>query len=437
MGFRLLMASDWYPPYIGGAERQTELLSKELSRRGHELSVATTWSGRAPARQNDEGVDVHRLRGWTARVPGLFRDADWKRPHPPFPDPGIVLGLRRLIRRQQPDVVHATGWIAYSCVAALAGAAKATPLVISWREYGYSCAQRSLEQNGSGVCDGPAPLKCARCAAHVYGPAKGAVMAGSNLLLRPLLERRTTTSHAISSYVEGVVRRDFGGSAAGPNVRLIPDFVVDPIDDDNDGAQQPLDAQAQSYVDRLPAEPFILFVGQLQRNKGIFVLLEAYERLVDPPPLVLMGAVGPGSPRRLPANVTLIRDVPHAAVMAAWERALFGVAPSIWPETFCTVITEAMTRGKPVIANRLGGPIDLIRHGETGLLLPPGDVAALAQAMQLLSGDATLRARMGVGAKQHVRQFTPPAVIPRFEALYAELVGRAATAAPAGGVDAA
>lgn len=431
MGFRVLMASDWYPPYIGGAERQTELLSKGLARRGHEIAVATTWSDRAPEFEDDDGVAVHRLRGWTTRIPWLFRQAGWKRPHPPFPDPGVVWGIRNLINQLQPDVVHATGWIAYSCAAALLG--KQTPLVISWREYGYTCAQRSLQQNGSTLCDGPALGKCIQCSLHVYGATKGPVMAGSNFLFRPLLKNKTAASHVISTFVQDVVQRDFvRARAIGRETTLIPDFVADVFDER--AAQVPVDASTQEYVDRLPAEPFILFVGQLQYNKGIDVLLAAYERLTAPPPLVLMGAIGPGSPQRFPANVTLIRDVPNVAVMAAWERALFGVAPSLWPETFCTVITEAMSRGTPMISTALGGPMDLIRHGETGFLLPPGDPDALTATMQQLIDDPALCERLGRAAKERVTMFTPPVVIPRFEALYADLAGRRPLVATEGSI---
>jgi len=418
---RVLMATDWYPPYIGGAERQTELLSKELVQRGHAVTVATTWSDRAPDREDDQGVQVYRLKGWSTYVPFLFRDANWKRPHPPLPDPGIALALRALIRRTRPDVVQATGWIAYSAAVALLGSR--TPLVISWREYGYTCAQRSLFRNNQQPCDGPSPLKCLQCGIHIYGWAKGIAMVGSNYAGRPLLAKKVTRSHAISSYVRNVVERDLlhgNIDSPFPKVTLIPDFVV--TNPAGRGANDPGDAAVAAYIARLPRQPFILFVGQLQENKGIFKLLEAYQRLAPAPPLVLMGAIGPGSPAQLPANVTLIENVPNAAVMAAWERCLFGVAPSIWAETFCTVITEAMSRGKAMIASALGGPMDLIEPERTGLLVQPGNVAALAAAMQRLIDDPALTERLGAAARERVKRFTPEVVIPRFEAMYYDLV---------------
>src|SRR5687768_6898959 len=106
------MASDLFSPFIGSAERQVPLLSKELSQRGHEMSVATVWhTGLSEFEQHGETA-VYRLKGLTTRVPWFSKDP-MRRYHPPFPDPGIVLGLRRLITRLRPEIVHAHGWIAY------------------------------------------------------------------------------------------------------------------------------------------------------------------------------------------------------------------------------------------------------------------------------------------------------------------------------------
>ncbi len=63
--------------------------------------------------------------------------------------------------------------------------------------------------------------------------------------------------------------------------------------------------------------------------------------------------------------------------MAAWDRAMFGVMPSLWPEPFGATVAEGMNRGKPVIGTTLGGHVDMIGE-DAGLLVPQGDVGALA-----------------------------------------------------------
>jgi len=60
--------------------------------------------------------------------------------------------------------------------------------------------------------------------------------------------------------------------------------------------------------------------------------------------------------------------------MAAWERCLFGVVPRCGLSHLAASVHEAMSKGKAVIATNLGGPVDMVVHGETGWLVPPGDV---------------------------------------------------------------
>ena len=122
---RVLLASDFYPPFIGGAELQTQVLGTALKRRGHAVEIATVWHRAQPEHEILAGLDVHRLKGLWTRVP-WFSSNPQRRFHPPLPDPALSVGLRRLIREFEPDVVQACGWIAYSCAAALRRSRRAT-----------------------------------------------------------------------------------------------------------------------------------------------------------------------------------------------------------------------------------------------------------------------------------------------------------------------
>jgi len=97
------------------------------------------------------------------------------------------------------------------------------------------------------------------------------------------------------------------------------------------------------------------------------------------------------------------------------------VAPSVWPDPLPGVVREAMSKGKAVIATSVGGNTDMINHNETGLLVPPGDVEALAEAMQRLIDAAALRERLGRAGERSAKQYTASAVLPRFEAIYRQL----------------
>jgi glycosyltransferase involved in cell wall biosynthesis len=104
--------------------------------------------------------------------------------------------------------------------------------------------------------------------------------------------------------------------------------------------------------------------------------------------------------------------------MAAWERCLFGVMPSLWPEPFGSVVHEAMSRGKAVIGTVPGGHGDMIEQGRSGLLVPSGDVGALKLAMSRLIDDPSFRAQLEAGASARAALFDPKVVIPQFCDLY-------------------
>jgi glycosyltransferase involved in cell wall biosynthesis len=413
---RILIVTDHYPPFIGGAHRQAWLLASGMARRGHDVAVATTWHGGLPGLDWEEHVTVHRLRQIRTAIPKLIRNRD-QRHQPPFPDPVTVVSLRRLIAGFEPDVIHAYGWLAFS--AAVAIGRRRIPLLISARDYGYFCANRTLLRKGE-PCSGPAPLKCVTCAAEYYGPSKGVTATAGVYMCRPLLARKMTGLHSVSTFVHDVTTRYlFGPGGAPPNLVqvTIPSFQDVSPDEPIDSS----DVDVGAYLSRLPSEPYILYVGAFRKVKGLETLFDAYQRLESPPPLVLMGTYERDSPERFPPEAVVLTDVPHAAVMAAWDRAMFGVMPSLWPEPFGATVAEGMNRGKPVIGTTLGGHVDMIGDS-AGILVPQGDVPELAAAMESLISDPAKRERFGRTAAERARSFAAPAVIPRFEQAYRDVL---------------
>lgn len=414
---RILLASDYYPPFIGGAQIQTQLLARRLRERGHEIAVATAWQNDVPSYEEDRGIRIYRLRQLRT-IPGLARRR-FQHHQPPFPDPVTTVALRRVIRRFEPDIVHSYGWISYSVAAALIG--RDTPLLITARDYGYGCANRTLMRDGQD-CSGPALAKCLACAGRHYGLPKGWIAALGVLGSRPLLRRKTRAVHSISTYVRDIVRRDFLDERnSHTSGRVIHDVIGSVPDDWIDSSNE---ARKLEILQRLPRESFLLFVGALRRVKGVQELLAAYEMLDHPPPLVLLGTIEPDSPSEFPPGVQVITDVPHDAVIAAAAstHCLFGVMPSLLPEPFGTVVCEVMSQGKPVIGTEPGGHTDMIVNGQNGLLVPRGDAGALAAAMQTLISDSALRERLGKNARARARQFTAEVALPRIERLYAQVV---------------
>src|SRR6185312_8858780 len=88
----------------------------------------------------------------------------------------------------------------------------------------------------------------------------------------------------------------------------------------------------------------------------------------------------------------------HSRLLELYREADIFVFPSLWDEPFGMPIVEAMACARPVVATRGGGIHELVSHGHTGLLVPKGDVAALATALLRLLDDADARARLGAAA---------------------------------------
>ena len=158
-----------------------------------------------------------------------------------------------------------------------------------------------------------------------------------------------------------------------------------------------------------------VFAGRLVGWKGMAVAVRALAEPVLREVSAKLLIIGNGPERsRLDAlahelNVTtrlIFHDpVPHDSLPSYYAAADVGVFPSIGDEAFGITIAEAMSCGKPVIASHIGGIPEVVGNEETcGLLVPPGDVTALAQAMRRLADDTGMRARIGTAARARIER---------------------------------
>jgi len=160
--------------------------------------------------------------------------------------------------------------------------------------------------------------------------------------------------------------------------------------------------------------PHVLYAGRLSAEKGVLELVEAADGL----PLVV---AGDGPLRgRVPGALGF---VPHDRLLPLYERAAVVACPSL-REGFGVACAEAMAHGRPVVASAVGGLRDLVVDGETGLLVPPGDVQALRAALERLLGDAELRRRLGEAARARAREaFSWERAVALTVSAYEEAVG--------------
>ncbi len=406
---RVLLLSQFHAPVIGGEERHVISLSESLASRGYKVSVATLSHPERPAVTVSNGVTVRSLRGTMQRSAALFSDNE-RRHAPPFPDPELTAQLAGIVRDTKPDVVHAHNWMLHSFLP-LKRFSRAG-LVVSLHDYGLVCARKTMMRNGTEICPGPSLRHCLPCAAQHYGAVVGGVTAAANWV-SSLYERRVADRFIA---VSNAVATRCGLPGGRVPYEVLPTFIPDDVGT--------LETAPDPRVDALPPDGYLLFVGDLNRNKGAHVLLKAYAALNDAPPLVMIGRRCADMPDALPPNVHVFESWPHASVMRAWSKCLFGIAPSVWPEACGTIVMEAHAVGRPMIASAIGGLSDLVAPGETGLLVPPGDVEALANAMRELIANPALRERMAVASRPRAERFMAKTVVPRIERIYDEVVSR-------------
>jgi phosphatidylinositol alpha-1,6-mannosyltransferase len=166
----------------------------------------------------------------------------------------------------------------------------------------------------------------------------------------------------------------------------------------------------------ITASPVILSVARLDSAdayKGVDVLIGAVARLRDSHPGVRLEIAGDGNDRarleelarRIGAgdSVAFLGTLEREALLDCYRRCDVFALPS-GGEGFGLVFLEAMAFGKPVVGGREGGTPDVVAEGETGLLVPHGDVARLADALGRLLGDPHLRQEMGRRGRERVEQ---------------------------------
>ena len=183
-----------------------------------------------------------------------------------------------------------------------------------------------------------------------------------------------------------------------------------------------------------PGRPLVVFVGRITRQKGLPVLLRAASRLDPETQLVL--CAGQPDTAELAAEVTaLVQDLrdtrsgviwlsgmlPRREVIQLLTHATAFACPSLY-EPLGIVNLEAMACGTAVIASRVGGIPEVVADGQTGLLVPPGEPAPLADAVNALVRDQALAAVMGrAGRERAIGEFDWAGIAAQTAGLYAEL----------------
>jgi glycosyltransferase involved in cell wall biosynthesis len=348
----------------GGVERTYLDESRWLSEAGHEVihfatrdprnQPSPTESHFAPAAEFGETAPAGRLLGQLPR-------AIWSGP--------AARAMEGLLREQKPDIAHLHAPSRYLTPAFLPALEKAgVPVVMTLHDFKPWCTNRILFARGK---------PCERCKGgqHWHAIATGCVQDS----------RARSAVAMVEAYVHDVrgayraVRRWIAPSAfvlekavehgvARADVRLLPHGV----------------AAGVGTADHEPIEPYVLFSGRLALEKGVR-LLPGLAAHLEPTPVVVVGE-GPlrgwlEREARSTPNLRLLGHVEDATLADLRSAAAVVVVPSLFYEHFCYAVAEALLDRRPVVASAIGAIPELVEHEVTGLLVPPGDVTALGDAV--------------------------------------------------------
>lgn len=231
------------------------------------------------------------------------------------------------------------------------------------------------------------------------------------------LDCRIAVSPSAQRYAAEALRMPMGA------FRILPNGV----DEAGFAAAKPLDHLAD------PARPLILFVGRLEKRKGVDVLIRAYLRLRALNSDVRLCVVGEGPERErcqqlIPPSIRpdalFVGAVSNADLPRYHASADVFVSVATGGESFGIVLLEAMAAGLPVIASDIPGYRTVMQDGVQGRLVPPDDAFALAQALDALLENRRLREAMGAEGRRTAAQHAWPVVGARIEALYKEVRDR-------------
>lgn len=371
-GVRVLFWSELFPPYVGGNEMVAAGLLPALRDRGHEFAVVTSHQELdLPDRDEYSGIPVHR---YPFRAALTLRSID------------TITALRRearaLVARIAPELIHVSCVGPSSYFLPLASAVgRAVPLI-----------------------------------AHLHAELLASQTPGDGSILRRVLERADWVT-SVSAAVHA------GAIDTFPSIRGRGSVITNALE----APRQPTSA--------LPFDPpCVLCLGRLVPEKGFDVALHVFAEVQRRMPGVRFLLAGDGPERArledqaralgLDSRVEFLGVVPHDEVPSLIDRATVVLMPSR-REGLGLVAIEAAYMGRPTVATSAAGLVEVVLHGETGLLAPKEDAAALSRAVLTLLARPETARRMGDTARRRARDvFDLQRCADRFDELYRRLARR-------------
>jgi len=391
--------SSFYPPLIfGGAEIYVQRASKKLAQLGHEVIVITTDStiSITPSIEEIDGIKIYRIHPLniyaiynTFSIPNIIKPIwyiiDILNLH-------SYIIIKNILKKEKPDIVHVHNFKGFS-FAFDAVKSQNLPLIFTMHDYFLECFKENLFRSSYTICQNP-PLLC-----RFYIEFQ-----------RYLKDNKPDIVTAPSQFVIDKLKKDgFFGKTMTMKLPLgIELGDIKKIEKDYE------------TID-------ILFVGRLNRYKGVHVLVSAFKQLKYKN--IHLHIVGEGKEqeelKKIAENhpdITFHGFVSENELIGLYRKANIAVVPSIWYETFGIVIIESFKYSTPVIASNIGGFPELVENGYNGFLFEAGNADDLKKILENIIVNPGELKRLSDNAFESVKKYSMDEHTKRLTRLYEELL---------------
>jgi glycosyltransferase involved in cell wall biosynthesis len=271
------------------------------------------------------------------------------------------------------------------------------PVVVRLSDFGLICPQQLMfcNDNICESCVGGSILNCIRKKC-VYNSYSGSFLKASAITFHKLVGSISRVDAFVcpsiftqEKYVEAGFSED--------KIHCIPPFI-----------------DTSDYEPNYSHEGYILYFGRVSEEKGVHVLLDAYELIdVEKPKLVVIGNIGKSEyscalKKRYSECVEFLNFMPNDKLYQFLRNAMFVVVPSVCYDNMPNVVLESFAHGKPVIASKHGCFPEIIRENHTGLFFEAGNAYALAERLKWAIRYPDAMIEMGKNAREYTEQSLSP-----------------------------
>jgi glycosyltransferase involved in cell wall biosynthesis len=390
----------YYPNIVGGAEQSVQFLAEELVRKGHQVFVISLAPQHGIRSAEHNGVTVftvgHHLVPWPFQKGGI----PWfLKPYyfalDSFYNPFICHAVEEILVRERPDVVHTNNIFGFSPQVWKLVKAFDIPLVHTLRDHSLLCTRSTMWRNGDNCQKQCPPCRIHTLPRKILCPYVDGVIGISNYLLTHHQHHQLFNKVAIKA----IIHNPYSSDDAEPS------FVTSPR---HNG-------------------PLVFgFLGRLEKQKGVELLLEAFSAASNQHNCSLLlageGDAAYKSTLRRQYSSPAIQFLGFVPPQTFFNKIDILIVPSLWQEPLGRVIFEGYHHGIPVIGSTRGGIPEIIEDGKTGLLFDPSIPESLTDKLNYACNNPQRIKAMKSVCLEMAKNFLPAVIVDQYINIYQKAI---------------